>query len=230
MKNSSLFTIFIALLLGLGGCIGDDIIQDEIDPVVRITNPIDTIEINTDYQFEATYFNNVGQEEATTIEWTSSDENIISVNSDGVATAHELGNVTITVEAATADGNFVRDEYAVAVGNSTVIVNEARTGTVETTTFYVLEGDFTLSQDGDNLFFELADNFKTSSNLPGLYVYLTNNPNSIANAYEIGEVTIFDGAHSFELDANEVGLTDFDFVLYFCKPFNVKVGDGQFDN
>lgn len=61
-------------------------------------------------------------------------------------------------------------------------------------------------------------------------MYLTNNPNSIANAYEIGEVTIFDGAHSFELDANEVGLTDFDFVLYFCKPFNVKVGDGQFDN
>jgi len=73
----------------------------------------------------------------------------------------------------------------------------------------------------------IADNYKTTSALPGFYVYLTNNPNSINDAVEIGEVTIFEGAHSYEILG--VGLTDYDYVLYFCKPFRVKVGDGKIE-
>ena len=230
MKNSSLFTFFMVLLLGLGGCIGDDIIQDEIDPVLRIMNPVDTIEINTSYQYEATYFNNVGQQEANSITWTSSDESIVSIDADGVATANEIGNVTVRAETTTPDGLVLSEESTVVVGNSTVIVNEARTGSLETTTFYTLDGDFTLEDDGDILVLSFAENYSTSSGLPGLYIYLTNNPNSIAGAFEIGRVDIFNGAHTYEIDAGLVGLTDYEFVLYFCKPFNVKIGAGQFDN
>lgn len=220
---------FMIFILGLNSCIGDDIIEDKIDPVVRILNPVDTIEINTSYQFEATYFNNVGQEEMNTLTWTSSDESIISITSDGNATAHELGNALIMIETTSADGEVVTDEYAVVVGNSTVVVSMIRTGTVQTTTFYDLEGDFSMEEIDGKLILSFADNYKASANLPGLYVYLSNNPNTLAGAFEIGAVTVFDGAHSYELDSS-VGLTDFEYVLYFCKPFNVKVGDGQFDN
>jgi len=216
-------------LIGLNGCIGDDIIQDEIEPVLRIMNPVDSIEINTEYQFLANYFNNVGQEETNTITWTTSDESIISITPAGLATALQLGNVIISAEATTADGEVIRDDYAVVVGNTTVVTNTARTGSLQTTTFYDLEGDFTLEEVNGNLVLSFADNYKTTSALPGLYIYLTNNPNTLANAFEIGRVDVFSGAHSYELDGS-VALTDYEYILYFCKPFNVKVGDGVFDN
>ncbi|MEM9549152.1 MAG: hypothetical protein AAGA77_24405, partial [Bacteroidota bacterium] len=61
--------------------------------------------------------------------------------------------------------------------------------------------------------------------LPGLYVYLTNNRNTTANALEIGAVEVFNGAHTYTVE--DVGINDYKFLLYFCKPFNVKVGDGE---
>jgi len=39
-------------------------------------------------------------------------------------------------------------------------------------------------------------------------------------------VVTFDGAHDYILDDN-VGLFDYNYLVYFCKPFNVKVGDGE---
>ena len=230
MKN--IFFILPLLLLLLNGCVGDDILEDRVDPVIRITNPIDTIELNTSYQYEADFFNNVGRLTTTDITWTSSDESIISIDGDGIATALQVGNAIISAETTAESGEFVRDEKVLAVGNSTVVTPPTleRTGTVATTTFYVLEGDFTLTEeDNGELTLSFADNYVASAALPGLYVYLTNNPNTISGAYEIGPVSVFSGTHSYTLPSS-VGLMDYEYVLYFCEPFNVKVGDGQFDN
>ena len=229
MKN--LFKIFslLIILLGLNSCIGDDIIEDRVDPVVRIMNPIDAIEINTDYQFEVSYLNNVGSEVANTITWSSSDENIVSITSTGLATANDLGNVIITAEATTETGAVVKDERMLIVGNSTVVSSSDRTGSLQTTSSYALKGDFTLNEINGTLTLSFADNYEASTALPGLYVYLTNNPNTTSGAFEIGKVEAFSGAHIYELP-NSVGVMDYSHVLYFCKPFNVKVGDGEFDN
>ena len=230
MKNSSFFLITIVLLLfGLGGCIGDDIIDDMVEPVVRIMNPIDTIEINTNYQFEATYFNNVGQEVNNTVSWSSSNENIISVTSAGLATANELGNAILTAEATSEAGVIIQEERMLIVGNSTVVASSDRTGSLQTTSSYALKGDFTLEEDNGILKLSFADNYEASTALPGLYVYLTNNPNTTSGAFEIGKVEEFSGAHTYELPST-VDVMDYEYVLYFCKPFNVKVGDGQFGN
>ena len=116
----------------------------------------------------------------------------------------------------------------VTAGASTteIEVSTVRSGVIQTTTFYDLEGDFELIQNDDGtLTLDIADNYRASSGLPGLYVYLTNNPRSISGAFEIGEVNVFSGAHSFEIDGVE--LNQFNYLLYFCKPFNVKVGDGE---
>ena len=63
------------------------------------------------------------------------------------------------------------------------------------------------------------------SSLPGLYLYLTNNPNTINGAQEVGEVTIFSGAHSYSIP--NTGINEYNYLLYWCKPFSVKVGEGK---
>ena len=72
---------------------------------------------------------------------------------------------------------------------------------------------------------EFGDDYQASTSLPGLYVYLTNNPATANNAFEIGRVEIFNGAHSYRISG--VGLNEYDYLLYWCKPFSVKVGDGE---
>nr|HQU58856.1 hypothetical protein [Saprospiraceae bacterium] len=72
---------------------------------------------------------------------------------------------------------------------------------------------------------EIADNYRASTSLPGLYLYLTNNPATVNNALEVGKVAVFDGAHSYHISG--VGINDYDYLLYWCKPFSVKVGDGE---
>ena len=110
-----------------------------------------------------------------------------------------------------------------------MVSNPERTGSLQTTSSYLLEGDFVLSEIDGILTLSFASNYKASTALPGLYVYLTNNPNTTSGAYEIGKVTDFNGVHTYTLPSS-IGIMDYDYVLYFCKPFNVKVGDGQFDN
>ena len=90
-----------------------------------------------------------------------------------------------------------------------------------------LEGSYVLKvQDNGVLRLSLGDDYKASTSLPGLYIYLGNNPNSIADAYEIGAVTVFQGAHFYDLPES-IGLYDNSYILYWCKPFGVKVGEGK---
>ena len=223
VKSTPILLFLFSVLITLG-CIGDDFIDDAVDPVIQITNKIDTIAFNESFQFEATYLNNVGVPEDVPFEWSSSSPNIISISQNGLATGLEEGSSRISVNYQ--DGVvLLKDEITVHVGEETVVSTTERSGSIRTTSSYTLRGDFVLSKDGDGVKLDFSDNYSASSNLPGLYVYLTNNPNSIADAHEIGAVSVFSGAHSYSVDT--VGLNDFNYLLYFCKPFNVKVGDGE---
>ena len=44
---------------------------------------------------------------------------------------------------------------------------------------------------------------------------------------EIGEVKVFKGAHRYTI-GGDIALNQYKYLLYYCKPFNVKVGDGEF--
>ena len=226
MKN----TIYIALCtLLFSACIGDDIIMDRVDETLRITAQAASIAAGETFQFVARFTNNIGETEEGKVAWRSSDETILSIDQDGLATAVAQGVVTISAEVTLEDGAILKQEMDVEVSMVTVEIElpTSRLGVIKTTTFYDLEGDFTVSLVDEKLVIEIADNYKASSALPGLYVYLTNNPNSINDALEIGEVEIFNGAHTYELE--NVGLMDYDYILYFCKPFRVKVGDGEIE-
>jgi hypothetical protein len=226
--KKNVFTILAFVFLTLSGCIGDDIIEDRVDPVVRIANAIDTLKNGTSYQFEASFFDQVGKEEMIDLNWSSSDENNISISETGLATALQTGNSLITVDGLAPSGEQVSDEILVTVGDETIISVSERTGMLQSTSSYELTGDFLLKEEGGVLKLSFTENYKASTALPGLYIYLTNNPSTNVGAFEIGAVTDYDGVHSYELP-NSISLMDYEYVLYFCKPFNVKVGDGQFN-
>jgi hypothetical protein len=223
----NLLKLFVAIasLILLQACIGDDYINDTVDPDLRITSRVDTIEINSTFQFEHIYFNNIGAEEEIEVVWRSSNSDIIDITPAGSADALILGSATITVEADVANQTII-DEIIVNVGNETTVgMSASKEGQIKTTSSYALTGDFIFSEFDDGVMLSLEDNYQASTALPGLYIYLSNNRNSIANALEIGKVTTFSGAHSYDIP--NVGIDDYDFIVYFCKPFNVKVGEGE---
>lgn len=209
-------------------CVGDDLIEDRVAEDLRITNAIDTIGFGTTYQFESRYLNNVGIEQDASIEWSSSNSDVVSITNNGLAEGLSSGNVTVTAEFQGVDG-FLINEIDVVVGENTteVEVEEIiREGVIVTTSSYVLEGDFTVEEIDGNLVIEIADNYSASTALPGLFIYLSNNPNSIGGAHEVSAVETFNGAHSYTVP--NASIDDYKFLLYFCKPFNVKVGDGGY--
>ncbi len=229
MKNYNFpFLLFLFAVVLFSGCIKDDFIDDRVDPVLRFTSSLDTIEIDTEFQLEAMYLNNVGREEMPDLDWTSLNPDILTVTQTGLVSAIMSGTATITVSFETEEGITVSDQMDITVGEETVITIEAKGGTIRTTSSYTLEGDFTLEEVDGNLVIKVAENYRASSNLPGLFIYLTNNPATTADALEIGPVQTFNGAHTYEIPG--VGISDFQFLLYFCKPFNIKVGDGEIND
>ncbi|MEM7368977.1 MAG: hypothetical protein AAF587_10300 [Bacteroidota bacterium] len=218
-------------LLSLLGCIGDDFLLDTVDETVRITNPIDSLKVGDAYRFEATYFNKIGLEESQPITWTSSDPDVMTMSSDGLAIGESIGEASARAFTILNTGDTIRDELPVIVNaDATSASLKGRTGALEATSSYILEGAFGLRDEGGGtLVLEFGEDYLASSSLPGLYIYLTNNPSTNSGALEIGEVTVFSGAHSYTITGG-VSLTKYSHVLYYCKPFGVKVGEGEFDN
>ncbi len=222
MKN----LIFLIIPILFIGCIKDDILSDTVDPVLRLTQKAEAIAIDESFQFEFIYLNNVGREESVAVTWSSSAPDVISISQEGLATALSTGNSTISIEYQDENG-LLTDAFEVVVGDETVEVEETqeKSGQINTTSTYALSGDFTLTAEENNLVLVFDENYNASTALPGLYVYLTNNPSTISGALEIGKVETFSGAHSYSIA--DVDINEYSHILYFCKPFNVKVGDGE---
>lgn len=225
MKYISLI-LFVSILLQ--SCIGDDVINDRVDERIRITNRIDTLGIDDEYTLDYVYTNNVGKEAGAEVFWMSSNPEIAMINDAGIVKGIKNGAATITAEViSTQSPDEIMDSFTLVVDTETVITENtmSRMGTLQSTSSYSLSGDFELKDTDGQLQLILSDNFETSDALPGLYIYLTNNPTTTNGAVSIGPVTQFEGGHSYDI-LSTVGIEDYQYVLFFCKPFNVKVGDG----
>ncbi len=204
-------------------CIGTDLVEDLVEERVIIQNVITSFKIGDSYQFRATYFDHAGIVSNTTLTWSSGDESVITIDMDGVATAVSQGLTTITVAITGASSSI-----EVAADTNTTTLLQERIATLVTVSSYPLSGDVTLMDEGDSFIMTFSDDFSTTSALPGLYVYLTNNPNSINNALEIARVKDFRGAQSYDIPVEEdFGLFTYNYVLFYCKPFVVPVGLGE---
>jgi len=220
---------FVAICILQTSCIGEDVIDDFVDPELRILNPITSLPANETYQFNTAYFNAIGLEEDVNITWSSSNETVATINSSGLLTANSEGasNVTASVQN---DAIFIEETFTLTVvedGTVVVIAPVEKSGTIITTSSYLLTGTFTLSEleDSDNLLLSVNSDYQATTSLPGLYLYLTNNPNSISGAYSLGPVSVFNGAHTYTIPDTDIN--DYAYLLYWCQPFGVKVGTGE---
>ncbi len=222
------YLLFFALIISvLPGCIGDDIIMDETPEAIRILNPLDTIGVGESYQFEAMFTNNIGAEENRPIIWTSSEPTVLTIDAGGLATAVTKGVAVVTAAVELADKPPVITQLSLVVDEETVVSNNDKSGVLKSTSSYNLQGNFTITENNGSLTISLSDDYQASTALPGLYVYLGNNPSSVSGAHEIGAVQVFNGAHRYTVSG--VGINDYQYLLYWCKPFNVKVGEGEIE-
>ena len=149
------------------------------------------------------------------LEWTSSDENVATVDQEGLVTGVSNGEVTITVSGSEANGSI-----DLVVGESSTLT---RTASFQGLSGYSTSGDATLETNSDGaLTLRFAENFK-AQNGPGLYVYLSNSPSQITGAIELDKLARTEGAQTYIVPAN-VGLTDFNHIVLYCKPFGVGFG------
>jgi hypothetical protein len=230
MKHVITF-IFLIVVVTINSCIGEDIINDEIAPEVRILNPIQSIAVSETHQYNARYFNNIGEEEETTISWSVLDQSIATITPNGLITGITTGETTVNAFVTSSNGTVIEDSVVITITMDTVEQELiVKTGTIATTSSYTLTGDFTIEEieNSDALLLSIQNNYQASTNLPGLYLYLTNNPNSINGALSLGPVTVFNGAHTYDIDT--IGINDYTYLLYWCEPFGVKVGVGTIND
>lgn len=222
------FPLLWAIVL-LSGCIGDDIIYDTVPEELRITNPLDTLAVGDSYTFQLLFTNNIGIEESREATWASSEPGVLQVDDQGTATGMSKGQASVSATVLL-EGNIpLSVNKLIVVDEETVVQNpddNIRQGAIKTTSNYELRGSFQMKKEGMDLLIEIFEDYKATSALPGLYVYLSNNPNSIQGAFEIGAVQVFEGAHTYTI-GGDMSLNQYKYLLYYCKPFNIKVGEGE---
>jgi hypothetical protein len=226
MKQALLFATAFLLFFS---CVETDYKNDRTDPKIFISNPLLELKKGgVEYPYEIDYFNYVGKQvENPKISWTSSDPAVLEITEDGLATGIDFGTATVKATLITSE------ETLTIISNDEVIVSTATlkeslefVGEITSTTSYLLKGSYSLvALDDGGVKLSLGEDYEADTNLPGLYVYLGNNPKSIADAHEIGPVTVFQGAHFYDLPT--IDIYDYNYILYWCKPFGVKVGEGQ---
>ena len=198
-----------------------------VTPTLQISNRIAQITVGAEYLFELQFTNALGEEvQPNSVLWESSDLEVLSIDENGNLTALSAGTASVTVSTIVSETLISYTNIIQVVDPVTVSMVTSYTGIVETTSSYQLEGSFTLAFEGDQLILSLGSDYKASTALPGLYIYLSNNNNTTSQALELGPVTVFQGAHEYILPS-QVGLMDYQYILYWCKPFNVKVGHAK---
>ncbi len=192
------------------------LIQIVAENDASVINPGETL------QLSGSALNAAGGEiEGNTISWSSSNEDVASVDENGLVTGITDGSVRISASAAGITG-FV-DLF---IGDASSL---SRIGAWEGLNGYRASGEVTLMVNDDgNLSMVLSDDFSAQDG-PGLYFYLSNSRNSVSGGIEIGAVRSLNGADTYEVPEG-VGLNNFNHVVLYCKPFGVGFGTAQLDN
>jgi hypothetical protein len=158
-----------------------------------------------------------------TIQWFSENETIATVDHDGLVTAMKFGKTDIHAKVSGVKSNPVTISVAV----------EQLSGSFVPAGGYRAKGMAFLNQQNEKLILRLSQDFETSFAL-GTFIYLANSTNGQeirASGLEIAEIRT-NGAHTFDITAKfpDVKITDYKFVIIFCKPAGVTFGFAEMKN
>lgn len=220
---SSGFTDISITFDGISNTIKLEVSDDPVmlDPVMRMVKFAQFLKVGDSFQFQSDYYNESGIADASaSITWSSSNEQLISIDSDGLATAISSGNASI--EAAFQD---VVATVNVEVEGGEVTV---RTGTLMGRGYDIV-GNFTLSTNEDGHLILTVNGYTPDG--PGPYFYLANQSSNVNGGINLGEAKTA-GNYTFnltELDSS-IELITYNFLVVWCEPFGVTLGYGAFEN
>ncbi|MGB6036900.1 MAG: Ig-like domain-containing protein [Cryomorphaceae bacterium] len=197
------------------------VVEDENDVAqVSITSPVgNQISVGQEVTLSVQVLNVLGNSiEGLEIEYTALDQEILSVNQDGVATgiSNGFGRIVATVE------GVQSNTLGIQVGQT------SRAGTFIGANGYDASGatELFLAPNGD-LMLRLEDNFDTDFAL-GTFIYLSNSTSGSVTrneGLEIQEISS-GGSHQFNVSSIDVNaaIDDFDYVVVLCKPATITFG------
>ncbi|MDB2702011.1 hypothetical protein N9Z01_02765 [Flavobacteriaceae bacterium] len=129
--------LMVSLLL-LFGCVGEDLINDYVDPDIRISNTIISIPEGDQYQFKARFFDESGTKvENPTLVWRVDPPSAVSITQDGTIQTITAGQATVIVQTTGLQGNIIeaRTTFTItAVANTETTTTETSTMTTDTET------------------------------------------------------------------------------------------------
>lgn len=223
MKNT--LAIALITIIALSSCIGTDIVEElEVPEEVTISEAVDSLRIGDTFQFAASHFDDFGLKTDQTINWSSTDPAIISVDDEGVATALTEGDIYIKAWVGTA-----ADSVEVNSGATTSVMSSTRNGSLQGNSSYTVIGNFNLTDVGDHLELIFEENFR-ASNGPGLFVYLSNSSSNVTGGIEVGQLMRNSGGQTYVISKDDSQLNTYSHVIIYCKPFGVIFGFGAFNN
>jgi hypothetical protein len=192
--------------------------------LVKISAARSTLFPGQQSQFEISIQNLGGQElQGKTIQWFSENEVIASVDQDGLVTAHKFGKTDIHAKVSGIKSNPITVSVAV----------QQLSGTFVPAGGYRAKGMAVLNDANGKLILRLSEDFETSFAL-GTFIYLANSTNGSeirASGLEIAEIRT-NGPHTFDISAKfpDVTITDYKYVIIFCKPAAVTFGFAEMRN
>jgi Electron transfer DM13/Bacterial Ig-like domain (group 2) len=194
---------------------------------VEVSATTSTLAVGSTLQLSAKAYNASNQPLAQqpAIVWESSATDVVSVNAAGLATGLRAGTAGITAFA----GGLKSVPLTIQVTAPTE--NRARQGTFSGNMGYSVAGTATLRQNGNTLTLSFGTDFRTSSG-PGLSIYLAKNASGALNSQNsvnLGTLKGTSGAQEYSVPAN-VKITDFDYAVVYCVPFNVRFGTAALSN
>ncbi len=121
MILSKLYANFIFILFAFLACQGDDLIDDRVPAEIRVLKDFTNIFVGQSNDIELAYLNIIGNRiDNPNFIWMSSNEEVLTVNSDGKVTAISKGDATITVSIVTLDGETIRRTFEIKVQSNVI--------------------------------------------------------------------------------------------------------------
>ena len=195
--------------------------EENIPEQITIIDFKPVLNVEETYTLVAQFFDTSGVlSTTTTIHWSSTNEAVVSIDQNGVATAKSVGMATIK---ASAGLQPVESEMEV-----TVIQPSERQVNLQGNGGYNISGTGVLRKNSEgNLILELKGVVVSG---PGPYFYLSNHSKNINNGINLGKSSNGD----FEFDITSIDpnatINSYDYLVVWCKPYGITLGFGQFDN
>jgi Electron transfer DM13/Bacterial Ig-like domain (group 2) len=195
-------------------------VVDNPDQLVRITLAPDSLTLTPGLtsQLVAGFFSLAGNalpQQALT--YDVSDPSVATVSSTGLVTALAPGTTNVT---AGAEGIFSMPAEVRVLGQALRGTFRARSGTS-----YTVAGTAVLQEGTTGLVVLQLESDFTTSNGPGLHVYLSTSDGVTSTSIDLGSLKSTSGAQEYA--AGSVDMSTYRWVIIHCLPFNVTFGSAS---